>query len=356
MASPDKHSRTERPTPKRLFEAKRKGNVPRSADFTSAAMIIAGMVSLYAFGGYMIDLMKGAAGRWWSEAGVTQLTESSTYRLLIDTFAVIGMALIPLFVVLIASGLLVNHLQEPISLSWERLSMSLDKINPVNGFKRFLSTDSLVSGVKSTIKIGIIGYVSYRILRDETMSMIYLVEGDVSAITSYLSHLVFRLVLNCGGTLLLLSFLDLLYVKWRFVENLKMTKEEIREEHRQMEGDPKIKGKIRQAQLAAARRRMRVIIPTADVVITNPTHYAVALKYDREKMTAPVVLVKGVDHMALQIREIARESKVTLVENRVLARELYEEVDEGAEIPEKLYAAVAEVLAYVYGLRKKGSQ
>lgn len=356
MAAPDKQSRTERPTAKRLMEAKRKGNVPRSADFTSAAMIIAGMVSIYAFGGYMIDLMKGAASRWWGEAGVIQLTESATYRILVETFAVIGMAVVPLFAVLIASGLLVNHIQEPISVSWERLTMSLDKMNPVNGFKRFLSADSLVSGIKAAIKIGIIGYVSYRTLRDETMSMIYLVEGEISSIMSYLSHLIFRLVLNCGGTLLLLSFLDLLYVKWRFIENLKMTKEEIKEEHRQMEGDPKIKGKIRQAQLAAARRRMRVIIPTADVVVTNPTHYAVALKYDRDKMAAPVVLVKGVDYMALQIREIARESKVTLVENRALARELYDEVEEGAEIPEKLYAAVAEVLAYVYGLRGKASQ
>lgn len=355
MAAPDKHSRTERPTGKRVAKAKRKGNVPRSADFTSAFMIIIGMVTLYVSGGYMMAVLKGAGARWWREAGTIHLTEGNAYHLLLDGALVIGMALLPLFGILIVSGLLINHVQEPISVSWERITFSLDKINPVNGFQRFFSKDSLVEGVKATVKILILGYVSYRTLRDETAGLIYLVEGDIPSIMSYLSHLLFRLVLNCAGTLLLISFLDLLYVKWRFLENLKMTKVEVKEELKQMEGDPKIKGKIRQAQFAAARRRMRVIIPTADVVVTNPTHYAVALRYDRERMAAPVVLVKGVDHMALQIRQLAREFGVTLVENRPLARELYDEVDEGEEIPEKLYTAVAEVLAYVYGLKgKKG--
>lgn len=355
MAAPDKHSRTERPTAKRLSEAKRKGNVPRSPDFTSAAMIVIGMVTLYASGGYMIAVLKGAGARWWSSAGTFRLTDANAYHLLLDTFLVIALVILPIFAILTVSGLLINHLQEPISVSWERISFSLDKINPVNGFQRLFSVDSIVSGIKSALKILIIGYVSYRVLRDETASLIYLAEGDISSIMSYLSHLIFRLVLNCAGTLLLLSFLDLLYVKWRFIENLKMTKVEVKEEMKQMEGDPTIKGKIRRAQLAAARRRMRVIIPTADVVVTNPTHYAVALKYDRETMGAPVVLVKGVDHMALQIRELAREFRVTIVENRPLARELYDGVDEGEEIPEKLYTAVAEVLAYVYGVKgKKG--
>jgi flagellar biosynthetic protein FlhB len=184
-------------------------------------------------------------------------------------------------------------------------------------------------------------------------AIIFLVHGDFGSIVSYLGHITFKVVLNCCGTLFVLAVLDLAYVKWRFTDNLKMTKDEVKEEHKQMEGDPKIKGKIRQIQFAQARRRMRKIIPTADVVITNPTHFAVAIKYDREKMSAPVVIAKGVDHMAQQIKLIAKDHNVMLVENRFLARELYAEVDEGKEIPEKLYAAVAEVLAYVYSLRGK---
>ena len=231
--------------------------------------------------------------------------------------------------------------------------MGLDKLNPVNGFSRLFNKDAVVEGVKSTLKILLIGYVAYRVLRDELDTIIFLVNGDVRTIVSYLWHITFKVVLNCAGTLFVLAVMDLAYVKWRFMDNLKMTKQEIREEQKQMEGDPKVKGKIRQVQYAQARRRMRAIIPTADVVITNPTHYAVAIKYDRDKMSAPVVIAKGMDTMAQQIKLLAKESNVMLVENRQLARELYAEVDEGREIPEKLYAAVAEVLAYVYSLRGK---
>ena len=153
--------------------------------------------------------------------------------------------------------------------------------------------------------------------------------------------------------MLVLSALDLAFIKWRFIQSLKMTKQEVKEETKESEGDPQIKGKIRRMQFEQSRRRLKQVIPTADVIVTNPTHFAVALKYDRDKMGAPIVIAKGVDHMAQQIKAIARESKVMLVENRFLARELYAQVKEGQEIPEALYAAVAEVLAYVYSLKGK---
>ena len=150
-----------------------------------------------------------------------------------------------------------------------------------------------------------------------------------------------------------MGVMDLMFVKWRFIENLKMTKQEVKDEMKDLEGDPQIKGKIRSLRLAQHRRRLRKIIPTADVVITNPTHYSIALKYDRDTMAAPVVIAKGMDYLALKIKEIAREHKVMLGENRFLARELYAQVKEGDEIPEALYAAVAEVLAYVYSIKGK---
>lgn len=353
MAGPDKHSRTEQPTGKRLSEAKKKGSVPRSPDLTSSVMLLVGLISIYALGNGMVSTLKGACSSWWQGVGTYQLTAANVYPLMLNSMLVLALVLVPLFAILLASGIVVNHVQEPLSISWERITLSFDKINPVNGFGRLFSKDSLVEAVKSTFKIILIGYVAYRVLRDEITNVLFLVDGDLFSIMNYLTHIIFKIVLNCCGTLLVLSVIDLMYVKWRFIENLKMTKEEVKEENKQSEGDPKVKSKIRQLQYAQARRRMRMIIPTADVVITNPTHYAVALKYDRQKMAAPVVLLKGVDFMAQQIKILAKEHAITIVENRFLARELYSDTEEGKEIPEKLYAAVAEVLAYVYGLKGK---
>jgi len=174
----------------------------------------------------------------------------------------------------------------------------------------------------------------------------------MSTIVAYMGHVAFKIVVHTCGIMLVISILDLMYIKWNYIQGLKMTKQEVKDEHKEQE-NPEIKSQIKKMQFQAARRRMTKIIPTADVVITNPTHYAVALKYDRERMIAPVVLAKGVDIMAQAIKKIAQESKVILVENRFLARELYSQVEENEAIPESLYAAVAEVLAYVYRLKGK---
>ena len=181
----------------------------------------------------------------------------------------------------------------------------------------------------------------------------FLAEADIETIFNFVGHIAFKIVIHTCGIMIILGILDMLYVKWRYIENLKMTKQEVKDENKESEGNPEVKGRIRKLQYQMARRRMTKIIPQADVVITNPTHYAVALKYDRQKMAAPVVLAKGVDIMAEAIKKIAREHHITLVENRFLARELYEQVEENEPIPEALYAAVAEVLAYVYKLKGK---
>jgi flagellar biosynthetic protein FlhB len=178
-----------------------------------------------------------------------------------------------------------------------------------------------------------------------------LAEADVNGILTYTGHVAFKIVTHTSGIMIVIAILDMAYVKWRYIENLKMTKQEVKDENKDMEGNPEIKGKIKKLQFQAARRRLTKIIPTADVVITNPTHFAIALKYDRSRMVAPMVIAKGADEMALAIKEMARENKITLVENRFLARELYDQVAENQEIPESLYAAVAEILAYVYRLK-----
>ena len=239
------------------------------------------------------------------------------------------------------------------TLNGQKVTLSLDKLNPVSGMMRLFNKDAAVEALKSVLKLLVVGWMAYRVLRDEVVNLVYIVDSDITGILTFVSHISFKTVLHSCGVLLVLSIFDLAWVKWRFIENLKMTKQEVKQETKDSEGDPRIKGKIKQLQYAQAKRRMRKIVPTADVVITNPTHYAVALKYDRDRMSAPIVLIKAVDYMAQQMKEIAREHRVMLVENRFLARELYAQVEEGQEIPESLYAAVAEVLAYVFSLKGK---
>jgi flagellar biosynthetic protein FlhB len=198
----------------------------------------------------------------------------------------------------------------------------------------------------------VIGYIAYRVLRDEAQNLTFLSEADVPTIISYMGHVAFKIVMHTCGIMLIISILDLMYVKWQYTDNLKMTKQEVKDEGKEQE-NPEIKGRVKKMQFQMTRRRMTKIIPTADVVITNPTHYAIALKYDRQRMAAPVVLAKGADLMAQAIKKIAQEHGITMVENRFLARELYDQVKENEAIPETLYAAVAEILAYVYRLKGK---
>jgi len=259
--------------------------------------------------------------------------------------------LAPFMLMVMFAGLASTIVQGGVSLSSERILPKLDKLNPVTGAQRFFRKEALVESVKSFVKIIIVGFVAYRILKDEVYNILYLTETDMNGILDFVGHISFKLVLHSCGMLLILALLDLAFVKWQFIQNLKMTKQEVKDEHKNAEGDPQVKGKIKRMQFEKAFRRLKQIIPTADVVVTNPTHFAVALKYDRERMAAPIVLAKGADNLAMRIKSLAKENNIMLVENRFLARELHAQVKEGEEIPESLYVAVAELLAYVYGLK-----
>jgi flagellar biosynthetic protein FlhB len=265
----------------------------------------------------------------------------------------LAVMLLPFFIVVVLVSLAVEISQGGVVLTTEKLKFDLGKLNPIQGFGRLFRKDSIFEVAKSFMKMGIVGYMAYRVLTEEMDGIIYLVDRDLQGIVDFIGHLAFKIVLHTCGVLIVLAVIDLVFVKWRFMENLKMTKQEVKDEAKNAEGDPAMKGKLKQKQFQMARRRMRQIIPTADVVVTNPTHYAVALKYDRFKMAAPVVLFKGADQMALQMKIVARDSNIMLVENRFLARELFDQVEEGGEIPEGLYAAVAEILAYVYSLKSR---
>jgi len=321
---------------------------------TSTFTLLSGMICLYVFGNFMVSRVSKHNAEILSSVGSAELTELKVYDLLLRTFLVILMVLSPLVITVIVTSITSNAVQDGgrIDVRWERLSVKFSKLSPITGFGRMFNKTALVEMLKSFLKLLVIGIISYRVLRDEVQNITFLAEADIITIMGYIGHVAFKIVMHTCGVMLVLAVIDLMYIKWEYLQKMKMTKQEVKDENKQQE-NPEIKGQIKKMQYQMARRRMTKIIPTADVVITNPTHFAIALKYDRERMIAPVVLAKGMDVMAQAIKKIAKEHQVTLVENRFLARELYDQVEENEAIPESLYAAVAEILAYVYRLKGK---
>jgi flagellar biosynthetic protein FlhB len=322
---------------------------------TSSLTLLTGMISLYIFGSFMMDGLKQSTVKTLSTMGSFQLTEANLYILMLQLFATIILLLTPLLVIIVATAVVSNLIQDngTLELRWTRLKVNFGALSPLKGFRRLFNKDAMVEMLKSLLKLIVVAWIAYGVVRDEMQNITFLAEADIQTIFTFVGHIAFKIVTHTCGIMIVLGLLDMLYVKWSYTENLKMTKQEVKDENKESEGNPEVKGKIKKMQFQMARRRMTKIIPLADVVITNPTHFAVALKYDRQKMAAPVVLAKGMDIMAEAIKKIAREHSITLVENRFLARELYDQVKENEPIPETLYAAVAEVLAYVYKLKGK---
>ncbi len=322
---------------------------------TSSLTLLSGIVCLYVFGSFMLDGLKQNTVKILSTMGNFELTESNLYVLLLKLFGTIVLLMAPLIITIVSTAVLSSVIQDNGRLEFmtSRLKVDFSKLSPMKGFGRLFNKDALVEILKSLLKLSVVAWIAYGVMRDEMQNITFLAEADIQTIFTFIGHIAFKIVTHTCGIMIVLGLLDMLYVKWRYTENLKMTKQEIKDEHKESEGNPETKGKIKKMQFQMARRRMTKIIPLADVVITNPTHFAVALKYDRQKMAAPIVLAKGMDIMAEAIKKIAREHGITLVENRFLARELYDQVKENEPIPEALYAAVAEVLAYVYKLKGK---
>lgn len=321
---------------------------------TSTFTLMVGMICLYVFGSFMMSSIEKQSAEILGGVGSFELTEENVYLLVLKLFFLILVVLAPLVVTVMLTSVASHVIQDGgrFEFQWQRVTLDITKLNPLNGFKRLFNKTALVEILKSFLKLVIIGWIAYRVLKDEVQNITLLADADMVAILAYMGRVAFKIVVHTCGIMLIISILDLMYVKWNYLNELKMTKQEVKDEHKEQE-NPEIKGQIKKMQYQAAKRRMTKIIPTADVVITNPTHYAIALKYDRQRMIAPVVVAKGVDIMAQAIKKIAQESSVTLVENRFLARELYDQVEENEAIPETLYAAVAEVLAYVYRLKGK---
>lgn len=353
--------RTEAATPRRLQKLREQGRVVKSTDLIAAAGLLAGFVALQQFGSdtvgslgwYARDRFSNLAA--FGPGGQADLTDAALNDLARSATWVFFLASAPLLIALPIAAIVSTVGQTGLLFSSHSLKPDFNHINPASGWQRMFSVRSLVEMGKSIIKIVLIGYVLYRVYMDSVPILQALSSVDATASSVRLADTALGLCYTLGGAFLAFAVLDYAYQRWEFIRSARMTRQEVKDEYRESEGSPQIKAAIRKRQRAMARARMMQNIPTADVVITNPTHLAIAIAYRAEEMGAPKVVAKGADLVAARIRQIAEQHNVPLVENKPLARTLYSTVDLDEEIPLTLFQAVAEILAYIYALKTRRS-
>ena len=343
--------KTEEPTAKRKADARKKGQVGRSQEVNAAFVLLVGFLILRLLGGNAVAEIINYSTYIFGNLNA-DINEETIMQVFIGMIILLAKTSMPLMVFIMIIGLAMNIAQVGFMFTTEQLQFNPGKLSPISGFKRMFSKRSLVELVKSLVKIIIIGYFVFSYLSEEIFQIPKLIYMDLMAGLNRMSDSIFTLAFKIIGVFMIMAALDYAYQKWQNNQDLKMSKQEVKEEFKQQEGDPKIKGKIRQKQRQMAMARMMQEVPKADVIVTNPTHFAVALKYD-SGMSAPVVVAKGQDLVAQKIKELARESRIPIVENKPLARALYATVEIGGAIPHEMYKAVAEVLAYVYRLKHR---
>lgn len=343
--------RTESPSAKRRADFRKKGQVAQSREVQAAAMFSLLLLFWLFFLPFFWDEIRKMVTAIWGACGEYAITTSSLMHLAAYLGAGFALMLAPLFLVALLVGFFATFLQIGWLFTTEPLLPDFSKLDPIKGMGRFFTKRSLVEVVKSLLKILLIGWIAFNTVHGEFDKALLLTEMPVDATLLFLAKTAALVMAKVAAIMIALAILDYSFVRWEMEEKMKMTKQEQKEEMKETEGDPHIKSKIRSIQQQMARKRMMAAVPSADVVITNPTHIAVALKYEAGKMEAPVVLAKGQDLVAEKIREIAREHRVPLVENPPVARLLHSRVEVGHAIPEELFKAVAEILAYVYSLK-----
>lgn len=351
--------KTEEPTAKKLTDARNDGKVAKSRELDNAVglllLFVLLQVTMSNLGGGMLGMFDTfynripeyvkENGRGMSGRAVSQILQPAITNMLF--------MVLPFFAVGFFAMVVINILQVKWKVTTKPLKPDFKKFNPINGFKRIFSKDSLMELLKSIAKIGLILWVAYSSIMEHQRNLLLLYDMSLMQAIMLVGSVVIDTGMKISMAYFVIAIVDFIYQKWKFKDEMKMTKQEVKDEYKNTEGDPQIKGKQRQRMREASQRRMMQDVPKADVVITNPTHYAVALKYDAEEAQAPIVLAKGTDYLALQIKEKAKEAKVEIVENKPLARMLYANVEIGEEIPPELYQTVAEILAAVYRMKNK---
>ncbi|MBM3275271.1 MAG: flagellar biosynthesis protein FlhB [Candidatus Sericytochromatia bacterium] len=344
--------KTEDATPKRIADARKKGNVLRSQDVTTAVILLVALVMFRwrwePTGESLSKLLTTRLGRF----PVRDLTIESLFRVLMEDATVLLNILFPFLLALILTGIVVNYLMVGPLFTVESMRPDLTKLNPITGVKRFFSARALVELFKGVLKLIVIGAIVYQVLAERYPPILQGFRMSPAVSGPLIADAAWTLGLRCVIALIIIAVLDYYWQRYDYRKSLKMSKQEVKDESRQQEGDPLVKAEIRKRMRQAARRRMLQQVPRATVVITNPTHFAVALRYDKEEgIEVPICVAKGADDVAMRIRAIAQENKVPIIENPPLARELFRLVDLGEIIPQDLYLAVAEILVNLHRVR-----
>ena len=344
--------KTEEPTDKKRRDARKKGQVARSQELNAAFVLLAGFFVIKLLWEYIYENIAGYTAYIFSNLAVYGTSTESIMELFLGIMLLLAKTAFPIMLGVMILALAINFYQVGFMVSTEKIEFKLDNLNPINGFGRIFSKRSLVEMLKSLFKILVIGFFLYLYLKDEIPYMPYFIYYDLPYSLAEIADKIFTMAFQVIGVIMVLAVIDYAYQIWQTTQDLMMTKQEVKDEYKQTEGDPLIKGKIKQKQRQMAMSRMMQEVPKADVIVTNPTHFAVALVYEKG-MSAPKVLAKGQDLVAQRIKEVAREHDIMIVENKPLARALFDTVEIGGFVPESLYKAVAEVLAYVYKLKHK---
>lgn len=346
--------KTERATPKKRQESREKGQVAKSADLPAAFILLFVFLSFIMLGEFFYERIMQLFGLIFEQKLAMEISAGNVMTLFTDIMWQSFILLAPIFAIAFVVAILGTYVQIGFLFTGDPLKLKLEKLNPINGFKQIFSMRSVVEFVKNILKLCVIGLIVYLNLWSERDHIMQLARVPLESMFSFTADLTITLGLEIGGLLVVLAVFDFLYQRYEHEKSMRMSKQDIKEEYKKTEGDPLIKGKIRERQRRMALQRMMQEVPKADVVITNPTHFAIALKYDSSNMEAPTVIAKGMDYVALRIKEVAKENGVITMENKPLARALYDRSEIGETIPADLFQAVAEVLAYVYKLRGKG--
>eukprot|EP01047_Picozoa_sp_COSAG01_P000133 COSAG01_NODE_2_length_63927_cov_1357.611941_18_plen_362_part_00 len=348
----DSGEKTEEPTPHKLREARKKGNIAKSKDLTNAILLLVSFHGLKIFGVFIwerLTQLNTEVIGYYSEA----LTGSVVLYLLKDVLLVFAACMAPILAINFLIIIIIEYLQVGVIFSFESIKPNFSKLNPIEGFKKYFQLKQYVELIKSSVKMFFVIIIIYVSLKEDFYMVIISQQLTLWQVMAFTGDLVMKVVIRVGLFYLLIAFLDYFYQKYEYIKGLKMSKKEIKDEYKRLEGDPTVKQRQREAQRQMSQGRQMGAVPGADVVVTNPTHFAVAIKYSSDFMEAPMVVAKGKRLMAKEIKIMAERHYIPIVENPPLTRAIYAQAEVGMAIPDQYFQVVAEILAFVYNLKKQ---
>ncbi|TPH17179.1 flagellar biosynthesis protein FlhB [Litorilituus lipolyticus] len=356
MADSDSGEKTEDPTAKKLSDARGKGQIPRSKDMGTLFVLVGAACAMLLMGNSLANAVASMMKRMFSLSRQEVMDVNALFKVIYDSVSLVVAPLLWIFFIVVLAAFVGNVLLGGVSLSWEAAAPKASRLSPIAGFKRMLGVQAAVEFIKSLLKFFVVFISAYLLLSGLFEEILALSLEDIPNNFAHASNMLLWMFLVLALSVSIIVVIDAPYQVWNHKRQLKMTKQEIKDEHKSTEGSPEIKGRIKRTQYELSQRRMMADVPNSDVVITNPTHYSVALQYDAKVGGAPVVIAKGVDEMAIHIRTIAKEHQIEIIPAPALARSLYYSAEVGEDIPEELFAAVAQVLAFIFQLNehKKG--